>query len=114
VLLDPAVGPPGIVTVLRGTGFPPGAEVRVRWDRGIVQPMRPTVVGPDGSFAVPVLVYHNDRVGPRQLFVTDPSGGAQFPDRSEPFLVVPAPLQPPGSSALTFVSPELQPILVSR
>ncbi len=114
VRLDPAVGPPGIVTVLRGLGFPPGAEVAVRWDRGMTQPMRPTVVGPDGSFAVAVLVYHNDRVGPRQLLITDPSGASQFPDRAEPFLVVPAPLQPPGSSALTYLAPELQPILVSR
>jgi len=112
--LQPEVGPPGIVTIVRGSNFPPGALVAVRWDRGITQPLAPVVVGPDGTFTLGVLVFHHDRIGPRQLLVTAAPGGPTFADETAPFLVVPAPLQPPGSSALTFLNPELRVIVTRR
>jgi Tol biopolymer transport system component len=111
--LDPEVGPPGIVTLLRGENFPPGALVSFQWDRGITQPLAPVLVAPDGTFAVSVLVFHNDRTGPRQLRVTAAPGGATFADEMVSFLVVPGPLQPPGSSALTFLDPSLR-VTVTR
>ena len=113
VRLEPPVGPPGIVTVLTGTGFAPGALVTVRWDRGITQRLAPVVVGPDGNFKLAVLVFHHDRVGPRQLIVTPAAGGPTFADEIVPFVVVPGPLQPYGSTALEFLAPDLQ-VIVGR
>lgn len=114
VRLEPEVGPPGIVTVLRGENFPPGALVTVRWDRGITQRVAPAVVGPDGTFMVGVLVFHNDRIGPRQLLVAAAPGGPTFADETVPFLVTPGSAQPPGSDALTFLAPDLRVIVTRR
>jgi hypothetical protein len=114
VLLDPAVGPPGIVTTATGAGFPPGALVTLRWDHGISQTLSPVVVASNGTFVVSILVFHNDIVGPRQLVVTATAGGAPFPDQTTPFLVVTATLQPSGTGALSYVAPELQPIVIRR
>jgi len=114
VRLEPAVGPPGVVTVLTGTNFPPGALVTVAWDRGITQLMAPIAVGPDGGFSVGVLVFHKDRLGPRQLVVTPGAGGPPFDATVAPFLVVPAALQPPGTSLVSFSSLDARPILVRR
>ena len=112
--LDPPVGPAGIVTVLSGTGFPPGALVTFRWDHGITQPVSPVVVNPDGTFAVGILVFHNDIGGPRQLLAVAAPGGPTFPDQAVPFLVVPGPLQPPGTGAVTFLSPDIGLPLIRR
>ncbi|NJD28507.1 MAG: choice-of-anchor D domain-containing protein [Chloroflexi bacterium] len=114
VRIEPQLGPPGIVAVAIGEHFPPGSLVSLRWDRGISQGLEPVVVGPDGTFSVGVLVFHNDRLGPRQLLVTAAAGGPSFTDRTADFLVVAPPLQPPGSSALEFLAPELRLILVRR
>jgi hypothetical protein len=114
IRLSPEVGAPGMVTVVQGSGFPPGAIVSVQWDRGISQRLGPIVVQPDGSFSFGMLVFHHDRIGPRQLLVTAGPGGATFNDLQTPFLVVPAPLQPPGSAAIEFLAPDLQMILMGR
>jgi hypothetical protein len=111
---DPAVGPPGFVTTVTGTDFPPGALVTLRWDRGITQTRSPVVVGADGTFLAGVLVFHNDIVGPRQLIVTAAPGGPPFPDQMAPFLVVTATLQPSGTGAISYVAPELQLIVIRR
>jgi hypothetical protein len=114
ITLLPAVGPPGIVTVVSGTGFPPGALVSLRWDRGITQRLDPVAVAPDGTFSIGILVFHHDQLGPRQLLLTAGPGGPPFPDQALPFLVVPGPLQPPGTSAITFLAPDLKVILIRR
>jgi hypothetical protein len=114
VRFDPPVGPPGIVTTARGVGFPPGALVALRWDRGITGAMAPVLVGADGTFVVSVLVFHNDVIGPRLLNVTAGPGGASFDDQTAPFLVVTGTLQPSGSDAVSFVAPELRHILIRR
>jgi hypothetical protein len=114
VKFDPAVGPPGIVTTVSGAGFPPGALVTLRWDRGITPSLSPIVVAPDGTFVVSVLVFHNDVIGPRQLIVTAAAGGAPFPDQAAPFLVVNGTLQPSGTGAISYLAPEIQPIVTRR
>jgi len=105
---DPPIGPPGIVTVVTGSGFPPGALVVAHWDIGLNQASPPVSVGPDGTFVVQVLVFRNDIVGPRKLIVSAAPGGPGFTDVTGPFLVVLRSLQPPGTGALTFLSPDLQ------
>jgi Tol biopolymer transport system component len=113
VQLDPPLGPPGVVTRLSGSNFPPGALVAISWDRGITQSLDPIAVNPDGTFTIDVLVFHHDRLGPRTLAVSAASGGPTFVENSAPFLVVAAPIQPTGASALTFLSSEFQ-LIVRR
>ena len=107
LLLMPAVGPPGIVTTATGSGFPPGALVTLRWDRGIAPLLGPVSVGPDGTFTMQVLVFHNDVVGPRELVAVAAPGGPAFPEARASFLVVQASLQPLGTEAIRFLAPEL-------
>jgi Tol biopolymer transport system component len=99
--LDPPLGPPGIVTVATGSGFPPETEVRLAWSRGI-SPLLPTIVtDADGAFQIGVLVFHNDIVGEREL-VAGPAAGESFLTFGTRFLVVTAKSQPPrfiGQSA---------------
>ncbi len=112
--LEPAVGPPGIVAVLRGTDLPVGTTVNVQWDRGITQQQLSGVVGPDGTVTIQMLVFHHDLLGLRQLLVTPSPGGQQFTATQVPFLVVAPPLQPPGNSAISFLAPELRLIPIRR
>src|SRR5262249_56776742 len=35
IVAVPAIGPPGFVTSVRGTDFPPGARVKLSWNVGI-------------------------------------------------------------------------------
>jgi hypothetical protein len=107
LVLMPAVGPPGIVTTATGSGFPPGALVTLAWDRGIAPLRGPVIVGPDGTFTVQILVFHNDVVGPRELVAVAAPGGPPFPEARASFLVVQASLQPLGTEAISFLAPEL-------
>ncbi len=87
--LLPAVGPPGFVTSARGAGFPPG-PVTIAWSPGLG--FTPAVAGPDGTFAVSVLVFPRDRLGPRVAVASGEGVSA-----NAPFLVVPPTVQPSGS-----------------
>jgi hypothetical protein len=112
--LEPAVGPPGFVAILRGTDLPVGTTVNVAWDRGITPQQTTGIVGPDGTVTIQVLVFHHDLLGLRQLLVTPSPGAQQFTATQVPFLVVAPPLQPPGESAISFLAPELRLILIRR
>lgn len=94
ILLDPAIGPPGFVTMAVGTSFPPGATVTLAWSVGLTASMPAVVADASGSFSVPMLILPRDTLGPRILagtFSTAGGGSAQ----STPFLVVPGTGQPP-------------------
>ncbi|MFF3852940.1 VWA domain-containing protein [Micromonospora sp. NPDC002575] len=94
--VDPAIGPPGFVTAAVGTGFPPGATVRLRWQPGITTTPDTVDVDADGSFRTQVLVLRKDELGPRDLTAGRASGRAFGPVRAtESFLVVPRGLDPP-------------------
>jgi len=93
VIINPTVGPPGIVTVATGASFPPGAKVRFTWTPGITAPTTVTVKA-DGTFVKQVLVLPHDTLGPRTLTVHGFTG-PQFGDLTLPFLVVPGDPQPP-------------------
>ena len=66
--VQPRSGPPGIVVIATGTGFPPNAPVALRWSIGITAtPLEPTVSDATGAFTAQVLVLPRDRVGERTL-----------------------------------------------
>ncbi|MDH6465619.1 Tol biopolymer transport system component [Micromonospora sp. A200] len=92
IVAVPAIGPPGFVTSVRGTDFPPGARVRLAWNVGITAATAPAVAAPDGTFAAQLLVLPKDRLGPREITAS----GTGFAPVTTPFRVVLPPLQPPG------------------
>ncbi|TQM83944.1 WD40 repeat protein [Saccharothrix saharensis] len=93
--VDPGIGPTGFVPRAAGRSFPPGATVRLGWAPGLSPTPGEVVVRPDGTFEAHVLVFHNDRIGVRQLEAVPVVGPAFGPVRSGDFLVVPRTLQPP-------------------
>jgi hypothetical protein len=109
--LSPEIGPPGIVTIATGTGFPPGAPVVLRWSEGIT-PNLPAITADDnGRFSVQVLVFHNDRTGPREL-IAESATGTGFPPATAEMLVVKPSTVPPTFARLRIV--DLPIILVMR
>jgi len=111
--LSPTLGPPGIVTVATGTGFPPGGQVAFLWDRGISANMDPVTVDAAGRFSVGILVFHHDQIGERNLVATDVSGGA-FPTTKVPFLVVVPTAQPPALGPFRYLPADAKPIVDRR
>jgi hypothetical protein len=93
--IDPDVGPPGIVAVVTGTGFPAGAEISLAWTAGITPHLQPIVADEAGGFRVQVIVFHNDRVGPRDLVATSVAG-EPFPSTQARMLVTAPSVAPPG------------------
>ncbi len=100
--LDPAIGPPGIVVVVHGGGFPAGSSVRLRWSAGITPTLAPIVADASGSFEVQVLVFHSDVTGPRDL-VAEPVDGTAFPPVSGRMLVTMPSVTPPGFLLRRFI-----------
>jgi hypothetical protein len=93
-VLDPVIGKPGVVTIATGSGFPPGARVTLEWSIGITPKLRTITADDRGRFRVPVLVFHNDVTGPRELQAA-PATGADFPPVAASMLVTKPPLIPP-------------------
>jgi Tol biopolymer transport system component len=96
IVIEPTIGRPGIVVMVVGSGFPPGSQVRLRWSRGITQ-RRDPVIARGGSFRVPMLIFHNDRIGLRDL-IAEPVDGRSFPPVSAPVLVTESTSVPPQFS----------------
>lgn len=94
VTLKPAVGPPGTVTLLKGSGFPAGA-VDLAWSAGIFGPV-PSTVLPDatGTFTLELLIYQHDTIGSRVLTATPVVPPPGLGAASAGFLVVPGSVQP--------------------
>jgi hypothetical protein len=92
--LDPPIGPPGFVTIARGRGFPPGAQVNLRWVRGLGSV--DVTASVDGVFDTPVLIFPGDLLGPRVLVASGTAvGGQVLRSVGARFLVVPGTLSPP-------------------
>jgi hypothetical protein len=108
--VDPPIGPPGIVTVVTGTGFPAGGKVALRWNRGITEVREPILVGKDGKFSVGMLVFHHDLIGERTLIATDVGTGS-FPTIRVNFLVIQATVQPPALGPFRFLPANARPIV---
>lgn len=111
VELDPPIGQPGIVTIARGTGFPPNTPVRLAWTMGITPKLDPVVTDAAGTFEVPVLVFHNDRTGRRDLRA-DAVDGSAFPATTAEMLVTKPSVVPPRFEILRIVDVPL--VLVIR
>jgi len=108
--LDPDVAPPGLVTIVSGSGFPAGATVTLTWSIGITPTLATIVTDANGTFRVGVLIFHHDIVGLRQLIATR-AAGPRFLPAQAPMLVTSAPdipstygwqLQPPFGPPLIF------------
>lgn len=95
LVLDPPVGRPGLVVMATGSGFPPGAQLRLRWSIGLTPSLPVVTTDARGRFRVQVLVFHNDRIGRRDL-VAESVGGSPFPPVEAPLLVTKPSMGPPG------------------
>jgi len=111
IKLDPAIGPPGTVTIATGSGFPPNTAVRLQWSIGITPHLPPVVTDARGTFRVQVLVFHNDRTGPREL-LADAVDGSAFPETAAPMFISQAPTIPPSFVILRLL--DLPVVLVMR
>jgi hypothetical protein len=110
VTLSPDIGPPGMVALVQGQGFPPGANLELRWAAlgSDPAPLSQTVfVTADaaGSFGpTPFLAFPRDVTGPRMLDVVPVSAepppaftaaaAHSAPSASASFLAVPGTVQP--------------------
>ncbi len=111
LVLDPPIGQPGIVTIVEGSGFPPDTPVMLTWSPGITSRTDPVITDDQGDFRVPMLVFHNDRTGPRELQAA-PFDGTAFPPVAATMLVTRPSVIPPGFVILRFIDVPL--VLVIR
>jgi hypothetical protein len=95
IQLETLLGPPGFVTTVDGFNFPKHSVVRLQWTVGIKPPLD-IPLGNATTFSVPLLVFHRDRPGPRQVTATHVSGPTFAPVSPANFLVVLGANQPPG------------------
>jgi Tol biopolymer transport system component len=111
LVLDPPIGQPGIVTIVEGSGFPRNTPVVLTWSPGITPRTDPVMTDDNGDFRVPMLVFHNDRTGPRELQAT-PFDGSAFPPAAATMLVTRPSVIPPGFVILRLIDVPL--VLVIR
>jgi hypothetical protein len=90
----PDIGPPGFVTSVRGTDFPPGQPVEITWSPGITADARPVVPDADGTFAAQLLILPGDAIGARTI-TAEAVGTRLFSPVTTPFLVVSQTPDPP-------------------
>jgi hypothetical protein len=99
--LMPDNGPRGFVVTVEGQGFPPDADILLRWSRGI-DAARPAVAHTDlnGTFSRQLLIFNSDFVGPRELTVELASDPLAFvATLPAPFRVTVGTVSPPFSLA---------------
>ena len=102
LVLDSDIARPGLVVNVTGSGFPAGAQVRLRWSRGITEDLPVITADATGAFSQAVLVFHNDLLGERDL-VAEPAGGSVFPAVKAPLLVTEPPMGPPSFGIMRFL-----------
>jgi hypothetical protein len=114
--VDPKSGPPGLVVMATGSGFPPNAPVSLRWSVGInATPLVPVVSDATGSFTAQVLIIPRDRVGARNLRAVASVPGLTVDPVSARFLVVPSTAGPPISGLIqVFAATPGEPIILRR
>jgi hypothetical protein len=85
----PTVAYAGQVVRVTGAAFPAGV-VTLRWDVGLGT--RRVAVGADGTFTTDVVLFPDDRLGPRSLLAVGPSGTVLA---AAPVLAAASPAEPP-------------------
>jgi hypothetical protein len=96
-VIEVTLGPDVATSSVYGRNFPPGAQVRLRWDLGITARLAPVVVGADGTFHLPMIIFHKDTVGPRKMTASRApvaNAGPAFGPVTAKFLVVHPPDRP--------------------
>ncbi len=97
IKLVPAVGPPGTVVTVTGTGFPIGSVVKLSWSQGIPVRLASITIGTSQGFQVRLLIFPHDELGRRKLNagpdLTAPNAPL-FNIATANFLVVPGSSQP--------------------
>lgn len=91
IIAVPPIGPPGFVTLVRGTDFPAGAPVTLTWSPGITAAAVPARPGANLKFTAQLLILTKDQTGPRTITATGPG----FSAVTTPFLVVDNTFTPP-------------------
>lgn len=91
--LVPPLGHPGFVTLALGESFPPGSDVRLRWQPGLNASRDVLPVEADGEFRTAVIVLHRDQLGVREISVTSETD--LFDEVVVEFLVTPRTQSPP-------------------
>ncbi len=112
----PASGPPGLVVIATGTGFPPNAPVTLTWTAGITAiPLVPVISDAVGGFTAQVLILPHDRIGKRNLRAVASVPGLVVDPVSVPFLVVTSTAGPPISGLVqVFAATPGEPIILRR
>jgi len=95
IVLDPPIGPQGIVVVATGDHFPANAEIQLSWSVGITPTLPVVKADTHGHWSMQVLVFHHDVIGPRNLVATW-VGGPEFPTVQVPMLVTIRTVTAPG------------------
>jgi len=116
ITVKPAVGPPGTVTIVTGTGFGPGVPILLSWSTGISPALlEPVVTDAKGGFVAQLLVLPRDRIGARQVRATRSGPGAPAAPVTARFLVVAGTAAPPISGLVQVFADTLgRPIILRR
>jgi hypothetical protein len=114
--VEPKSGPPGLVVIATGVGFPPNAPVTLTWSAGITAtPLVPVVSDAAGGFIAQVLILPRDRVGQRSLRAVASVPGLKIDPATARFLVVQSTSQPPISGLVqVFAATPGDPIILRR
>ncbi len=114
--VEPPNGPPGIVVIAKGTGFPPNAPVTLLWSVGITAtPLAPVVSDAAGAFTAQVLVLPKDRLGQRRLRAIAEVPGQLVAPVTAKFLVTASTGHPPTSGLVqVFAATPGEPIILRR
>lgn len=114
--VNPKSGPPGLVVIAAGSGFPPNAPIALRWSIGITAtPLAPVVSDATGAFTAQVLILPRDRVGKRSLRAVASVPGLKLDPVVATFLVVPSTAGPPISGLVqVFAATPGDPIILRR
>ena len=114
--VKPESGPPGLVVIATGAGFPPNAPIALRWSVGITATaLGPVVSDVTGAFTTQVLILPRDRVGRRNLRAVASVPGLEVDPVSARFLVVQSTAEPPTSGLVqVFAATPGEPIILRR
>ncbi len=116
ITVSPPVGPPGIVAIVTGAGFPPATPISLGWSAGITPtPLEAVVTDAKGGFVAQLLVMPGDVLGPRLVQAAPTGGPVAVAPATARFLVVASTAGPPIIDFVQVFRDELgRPIILRR